>query len=206
MTYSPQYLPGHSTPSHGLCEPYNSHKPHESRKSHSDVEIRRARKEDIPSLLELLRQVNLIHAHGRPDLFRITTKYTQADLEHRLERLDDPVFVAVAHSASPDETALSSSLLGHMFCETQDHSHDGEDALFQPIKTLYIDDLCVDEDARGMGVGRSLLEFAQEWATQRGYYNITLGVWELNTNARAFYEAMGMKPQETIMETILREA
>lgn len=165
------------------------------------LRIRRARLSDIDQILELLRQVNLVHVKGRPDLFQIATKYTRTELLKRLEALDDPVFVACSET---DENRI----FGHMFCENQDHTHDGDgtsdgQALFQPIKTLHIDDLCVNETARGAGVGRALLHFAQNWARERGYYNITLGVWQCNPAARGFYEAMGMQPQETIMETIL---
>lgn len=160
------------------------------------IRIRRARREDTDQLLELLRQVNFVHFDGRPDLFRQVTKYSREELVTRLDALDNPVFVAC-------DVDHESKIFGHMFCVTQDHTRDGDGALFQPIKTLYIDDLCVDENARGLGVGRTLLLFAQNWAKERNYYNITLGVWECNPNARRFYEAMGMKPQETVMETIL---
>lgn len=32
--------------------------------------VRRARTEDIPSILELLLQVDMVHHNGRPDLFK----------------------------------------------------------------------------------------------------------------------------------------
>ncbi|TCD54186.1 GNAT family N-acetyltransferase [Alloscardovia theropitheci] len=159
------------------------------------VKFRRARHSDIPALLELLRQVNLVHYEGRPDLFNKVTKYSESELFERIDNVDNPVFVAVS---SEDDTKI----YGHCFCISQDHRVPA-DRLFTDIKTLYIEDLCVDENARGLGVGRKLLEFVRNWAREREYYNLTLGVWECNPNARAFYEAMGMKPQETVMETIL---
>ena len=71
------------------------------------------------------------------------------------------------------------------------------------ILTLYIDDLCVDEAARGHGVGRALYEHAKAFAKDSGCYNLTLNVWAGNDSAHRFYEAMGMKPQKYGMETIL---
>lgn len=54
--------------------------------------------------------------------------------------------------------------------------------------TLYIDDLCVDENSRGQHVGRKLYEYVLNYAREQGCYDVTLNVWEGNDNARAFYE------------------
>ncbi len=145
--------------------------------------------------MELLKQVNRVHHDGRPDLFELGTKYSAAELEKRLTDTasENPIFVAVS-AYEP------SQVYGHCFCERRDYR---DNPLFTDITSLYIDDVCVDEKARGLGVGRTLLEFVRDWAREKGYYNITLGVWELNAGARAFYESLGMKPQETIMESIL---
>lgn len=161
----------------------------------TEISFRRARIDDIPELMELLRQVNLVHYEGRPDLFNKVTKYTQEQLHSRVQELDNPVFVAVATKDDGSERVV-----GHCFCNTQDYR---ADRLFTDHKTLFIDDLCIDSSTRGLGVGRKMLEFVQNWARERDFYNITLGVWECNPGARAFYEAVGMKPQETVMETIL---
>ena len=69
--------------------------------------------------------------------------------------------------------------------------------------TLYIDDLCVDENVRGQHVGTSLFSYVKEYAKSRGCYDVTLNVWEGNDSARKFYEKMGMFIKETQMEFIL---
>jgi ribosomal protein S18 acetylase RimI-like enzyme len=71
------------------------------------------------------------------------------------------------------------------------------------IKTLYIDDLCVDENARGRGIGKGLYNAAQELARSSGCYNLTLNVWCLNESAMRFYESCGLVPQKIGMEKIL---
>ena len=72
-----------------------------------------------------------------------------------------------------------------------------------PFTSLYIDDLCVDEAARGLHLGEKLFARAREEAKRRGCYEVTLNVWEGNDGARRFYEKMGMKVKETQMEYIL---
>jgi ribosomal protein S18 acetylase RimI-like enzyme len=78
-----------------------------------------------------------------------------------------------------------------------------DDKLLQDIKTLYIDDICVDGKARGKHVGKALYEFVRDYAKSIGCYNITLNVWEGNDAAQSFYRNMGMKVQKTGMETFL---
>ena len=153
--------------------------------------IRRAEARDIPGILKLLVQVNMVHHNGRPDLFRgPTTKYTGEELEQILRNDKTPVFVCV------DE---KDRVLGHGFCILQ---HAG-DRLMVDHDTLYIDDICVDGNARGRGIGRALYDYILDYARKKGCYNVTLNVWTCNPRAMAFYEKLGMKAYKTGMEVIL---
>ena len=155
------------------------------------VKVRRAEERDIPRILELLVQVNMVHHNGRPDLFKgPTTKYTEAGLSAILADPATPVFVGV------DE---SGRVLGHGFCVMQ---HSGGQ-LMEEHDTLDIDDICVDESARGLGVGRALYGHILAYAREKGCYNVTLNVWAFNESALAFYRKRGLKPQKIGMEKIL---
>ena len=155
------------------------------------ITVRPATKNDIPALMALLVQVNMVHHNGRPDLFKgPTTKYTADELAAILADDETPVFVGV------DE---SGRVLGHGFCVLQ---HSGG-RLMAEHDTLYIDDICVDESARGLGAGRAVYNHIVEYARQRGCYNVTLNVWTCNPGAMRFYEKLGMKPYRVGMETIL---
>lgn len=157
--------------------------------------IRRAEQRDIPDIMSLLVQVDMVHHDGRPDLFKgPSTKYSEEELAVILRDDSRPVFVLT------DET--DSHVLGHAFCMMQQHIGD---RVLTDIKTLYIDDICVDENARRQHVGRRLYEAVLAYARECGCYNVTLNVWACNPDAQAFYESCGMKPQKTGMETILSE-
>ena len=71
------------------------------------------------------------------------------------------------------------------------------------FQSLFIDDLCVDQDARGQGVGHKLFDYLRGEAKRLQCYELTLNVWEGNDSARRFYENLGMRPKETQMELIL---
>ena len=72
-----------------------------------------------------------------------------------------------------------------------------------PFKSLFIDDLCVDKQARGQHIGESLFEYVKQQAKALGCYEVTLNVWAGNTSAERFYEKMGLKTKERQMEYIL---
>ena len=72
------------------------------------------------------------------------------------------------------------------------------------FKTLFIDDLCIDESCRGAHIGTKLFDFALGYAKEEGCYDLTLNVWEGNDGARAFYEKMGMFVKETQMEILVK--
>ena len=153
--------------------------------------VRRAEARDIPAILDLLVQVNMVHHNGRPDLFNgPTTKYTGEDLEKILADDGTPVFVC---------TDGSGRILGHGFCIMQRSGG----RLMVEHSTLYIDDICVDESARGRGAGRALYEHILAYAREKGCYNVTLNVWTCNPGAIAFYERLGLKPYRIGMEAVL---
>ena len=155
-----------------------------------DTMIRRAEIKDIPGIISLLHQVNMVHHVLRPDLFKPhTTKYNEQELETLIGDDSKPIFVFE-----------DGAVLGHAFCmitEVEDNK------LLQDIKTLYIDDTCVDENARGKHVGKALYEYVRDYAQSIGCNNITLNVWDGNDAALSFYRNMGMKVQKTTMEIVL---
>ncbi|MBO5057137.1 MAG: GNAT family N-acetyltransferase [Lachnospiraceae bacterium] len=156
------------------------------------MEIRRAKEQDMDGINSLLLQVCLVHHKGRPDLFKYgAKKYTDEQLKAIIHDDKRPILVAVNEKED---------VLGYAFCIFQQHEHDN---ILTDIKTLYIDDLCVDETLRGQHIGKQLYEAVLAYAGENGCYNVTLNVWSLNEPAMKFYEACGLKPQKVGMETIL---
>ena len=162
---------------------------------------RRAIKNDIPRIIHLLHQVNMVHHVLRPDLFKPhTTKYNEQELEAMLDDERKPIFVYADNNQSPETSCAQGTVLGYAFCQiTEVRNH----LLLQDIKTLYIDDICIDEDARGRHVGKALYEHVLDYARSIGCNNITLNVWEGNEPALRFYQNMGMQVQKTTMEICL---
>ena len=153
--------------------------------------IRFAKEKDIPKIIDLLEQVCLVHHNGRADIFKIGTKYSESELCKMLKDAKRPILVC---------TDENDCVIGYCFCIYQQHI---DNSILTDIKTLYIDDLCVDEKLRGKHVGKELYEAAIKLAKESECYNLTLNVWSCNKAALRFYEKMGLVPQKIGMELIL---
>jgi len=154
--------------------------------------IRAATEKDYDKIISLLLDIALLHSRGRPDLFEGGySKYTREELEKVTADPETPVFIA----ADEDDNAA-----GYIFCRLKINPAHGP---LREYKSLYVDDLCVDEKCRGMGIGTALLGYAADFAREKGCMCMDLNVWEFNKNAIDFYERFGMKTRKRTMELVL---
>ncbi len=157
-----------------------------------ELKVRMAQEKDIERIHALLSQVALVHHKGRPDLFQYgRRKYTDEELREILCDEQRPILAAV------DE---NDCMQGYAFCIFQQYQNHN---IMTDIKTLYIDDLCVDENVRGMHIGKTLYHAVLDFAKNHGCYNVTLNVWSCNESAMKFYRSCGLKEQKVGMEVIL---
>lgn len=155
------------------------------------MKIRMAEICDIPGMIALLDQVGQVHHEIRPDIFRAgARKYNRDDLEAILQDADRPIFVGIEDG----------KMLGYCFCILEEVK---DNPVLRDVKSLYIDDLCVDENIRGKHVGSRLYDHVCAYAKEIGCRSVTLNVWCGNDSAMRFYESRGMKPRKIYMETML---
>lgn len=152
--------------------------------------IRKATQSDIPVLNELLQDILQVHHQARPDIFKSEgQKFSEEQLRQLLDNPAKSVFVY----------ELEGQVVGHLFCEITTATGD----VLEPVKTLYIDDLCVASSARGQKIGEQLYTFAFSYAKEQGCHNLTLDVLADNAGAVRFYDRLGMKPQKFRMEQLI---
>ena len=152
------------------------------------MEIRYAQTGDIPGIQRLLLQVGQVHHDIRPDIFPAgALKYTPEELEALLRNQTRPIFVATE----------GETLLGYAFCIHRDYEGTGVSTC---RKEIYVDDVCVEEAARGRGVATALLNRVFAYAKEQGCQFVTLNVWNGNDTAQRFYEGLGMTPRSINME------
>lgn len=157
------------------------------------MEIRFAKPQDTQGILALLRQVGQVHHLGRPDIFRDKAqKYSASQVLAMMNVPDTPIFVAVEQD----------QVLGYGFCMVKVYE---KDPVIADHSTLYIDDLCVDENHRGQHIGKAIYQHIVAYAKRRKCHNVTLNVWSCNPGAMKFYESLGLKPQKVGMEALLED-
>ena len=155
------------------------------------MNIRFAEEKDIPQMIDLLKQVGQVHHEARPDLFRAgAQKYDEAALKRLLAEPNRPIIAGVEED----------KMIGYAFCILQQIKGD---PVLCDRKTLYIDDLCVDQAVRGGGVAQAIYQGVLDYARSIHCDAVTLNVWCGNDRAMHFYEKCGFKPQKIGMELTL---
>ena len=150
--------------------------------------VRLAETRDIPGIIALLRQIGGVHYDIRPDIFRAdAVKYTPEQVAELLKNPDRPIFVC------DDEGEVA----GYCLCQVL--RYEGHPVLADRTE-LYLDDLCVDENRRGRGIGHVLYNHAEAYAREIGCRFLTLNVWCGNDGGIRFYENAGLKNRSIIME------
>jgi len=150
--------------------------------------LRRAGIEDLPALAALNLRLHELHVAGAPERYRrVGVVELEAHLRSMLAREDV-------------EIGLLGEGAGYIVIIVQDRA---ESPLTFGARVLYVDQLGVHPDRRGVGAGRALMDWAAERARALGCVRIELDVAGFNEEARGFYEALGYRLRQTRFECVL---
>ena len=153
-----------------------------------DIKIRKIQKEDIEKIIPLLEQVSTLHINMRPDIFK---EKTESNMEKDiLDIINDEEKISLV--AEENEKILGIIVL--KIKEVINHIN------LKNSKVLWIEELCVDENNRGKGIGKILINNAKNIAKDLECERLELNCWEANKDAITFYEKQGMKSQRRVME------
>ncbi len=154
--------------------------------------VRLAKKEDLKAVNKIRRQVYLLHAKGRPDIFQ--PKWAEKNQMEYLQTFlsDEKLLLYVCER--------DSKVLGYAMVEKKEKQ---KSVYSNERKWCEVGDLGVIEKQRGKGVGSELFDFLKKEIKSMGYSRIELNVWEFNENAVHFYDKIGFKTFRRIMETDL---
>lgn len=137
-----------------------------------ELEIRAARRADIPLLLEFIREL---------------AEYEQ--LAHEVEATESQLAENLFGSLPQAEVLVAEwggqpagfALFFHNF------------STFRGVRGLYLEDLFVRPDFRGRGIGKALLAALAGLAVERGCARFEWAVLDWNSDAIEFYRAMGAR-------------
>lgn len=150
-----------------------------------EVTIRRARLEDHAEACRLYDAVDELHREHLPWIFRRPEEQPrpEAYFLDLLSREDAAVFVAAAGQV----VGIAIGLLRLA----------PEFPVFRKQSWGVLDGIAVAPNWRRRGIGKRLTHAVEEWAIGLGAPWVELNVYEFNTEARAFYEALGYLPVST---------
>lgn len=72
---------------------------------------------------------------------------------------------------------------------------------FEIDKSIYIAELMVNEEYRGQGIGRNLMNCFLNSLDKSLYSDVLIRVWELNLPALGLYEKLGFSPVASLIQT-----
>jgi GNAT superfamily N-acetyltransferase len=154
----------------------------------ADVQIRAAVASDALAILAL---ADRLHAFGPTtrDATEIAGR-ERAALADALSRQSGPSCLLVAEQRPV-------GVVGAMLLdERRDY--------FTDQRHGHVSILAVAREAEGQGIGRALLEAAEEWGRENGFARLTLSVFTGNHHAKYFYERQGWRPEiETWYKSLL---
>ncbi|HOZ33240.1 MAG TPA: GNAT family N-acetyltransferase [Tabrizicola sp.] len=146
---------------------------------------RRATPADAALIAGLNAHVQGWHAAQYPDVFHATPDH-EGLVAHFADRLADPDCTAFLAGDPP---------LGYALCTLQTR----DASVFSPaIRRLMVDHIAVAPEARRQGHGRALLQAARDLARDLQVDEILLDTWDANTQAHAFFRAMGFSPRRML--------
>lgn len=149
------------------------------------MRIRAATVEDYEHICDLLEQVDRMHRDVHPEVFRECDGPARGR-EFLEQAIDDPnAGIFVAESESDTDPSRIAGMILLRLREAPDFP------IFVPRRVCLIEDVAVSEACRGQGIGRALMQHAEDWARERGADTCELHVWEFNRNAIGFYESLG---------------
>lgn len=150
--------------------------------------IRQANEKDIIELVRLNEIVHQLHISFNVGIFKET-------------RNEDVVNWFAGSLGAKDLIILvaevESRVAGYMMVKKNDLP---ENIFLNARRTLYIEQVAVDQTYRGQGVFRSLMQKVIGISEELGYKKIQLDVWTNNDNAKKVFEHFGFVTYNEKME------
>jgi ribosomal protein S18 acetylase RimI-like enzyme len=155
-----------------------------------DLHVRDAVTSDYNEINNLVSEVHSLHVKNRPDVYiDVEPPMLEKDFNDLIYSSDTKIFVV--------EDVNSKEILAYSIIKVVAPR---SIRIIVPIKAVYIEDFCVKSSRQKSGVGKSLFKHIVEYAKSEGASSIQLTVWDFNTGAIKFYEALGMSIRYRRME------
>lgn len=136
---------------------------------------------DIDKLNKISAELNKIHVDKFPDIFHsVQEAYNEKTVKDLLNNPQEGIIGAY----------IVDELVGFVRYTIQIRSHN---KFIKPEEILKINELAVEQDSKGLGVGTELINEVKKIARDNKISKIILSVWTFNKQACDFYENYGFE-------------
>jgi len=143
-----------------------------------NITIELPKLDEFRKVNKLAKQVHELHVNWRPDLFlSVDEVISKENFEEMIK--DEEIFIA----------KIQDEIAGYITFNIKEKSNPS----MRYRKQLQIEAICVDEKARGKGIGTALLEYVKKHGKENGCTDMYLTVNEENEQAIKVYEKFGFK-------------
>lgn len=149
--------------------------------------IRCATAADYDCVEAIMKEVQKLHIDWRPDIYKEADTVLPEEIFRRM--VEAGTFLV----AERDGNVVG--LLSYVYRHVQSDKQVTRNVLF-------VDDLAVKEEYRGMGIGRALLDFVKNKVCKEHLDGLELQVNARNVQARRMYEAYGFTEKSINMELL----
>lgn len=153
-----------------------------------NIEVRYAKREELETVNKIRREVNDVHVSGRPDIF--VSGFCQELSDHIYTLYDESDNKVIA--AFSEDVICGFATVCYIVKSRSPYSLDR--------KIYQVEEFGVLKEYRRRGVATAMIEFIKQDAQRIGYDRIELDMWEFNSSALKFYEAVGFKTYRRYME------
>ena len=147
--------------------------------------VRAAVMNDLTEIMPILAVSDKLHRDNLPHVFKAPV-HTEDDVRCLIDANDTTVFVS---------TSPLNEITGVLIYKVE---YDVKDT-----KEFWIEDIAVSEFHQRKGYGKTLFEYAKQYAHENGFDRMGVCVWEFNKAAKLFYKHLGMNEEYTSMRYIL---
>jgi ribosomal protein S18 acetylase RimI-like enzyme len=153
-----------------------------------EVTIRTANERDLDALDKLYYNFHQYHVREVPDRLQDLGKIEDQEWSRLHQALRD-IF------ANQDAAIILAEVSGQAIglAEVYYRQDNEINPLIVPHKYAYLQSIMVSEPYRKSGIGKKLMETAQQWGRDKGATEMRLDVWEFNQGTIQFYEKMGFR-------------
>ena len=152
----------------------------------TDFLIRPMAEQDVENVTSLLCELHMLHYTERPDIYIDSEKPFSEKTLRDLMSNSVPILVAQRENEIIGVCMASYKISQNPLCTKR--------------KIGYIEAIYVKDNMRRRGIGKALYKAISDTVKESGAETIELNVYDFNTEAKAFYESVGMELKSRIME------